>query len=42
MTPREAAEAAWYPGHPAGSIEELEAEIVARRARQSAAQQPAA
>lgn len=30
-TPREAAEAAWYPGHPLVSVEAIEAEIVRRR-----------
>lgn len=30
-TPREAAEAAYYPGHPLGSVEAIEAEIVRRR-----------
>ncbi|MEU5892536.1 hypothetical protein ABZ835_37705 [Streptomyces sp. NPDC047461] len=41
-TPREAAEAAWYPGHPLGSVEAIEAEIIRRRAldpaRRSAAE----
>jgi hypothetical protein len=41
-TPREAAEAAWYPGHPLGSVEAIEAEIVRRRELQAAAQQIAA
>ncbi|MFE7837462.1 hypothetical protein ACFU53_15910 [Streptomyces sp. NPDC057474] len=36
-TPREAAEAAWYPGHPLGSIEAIEAEIIRRRAAGTAA-----
>lgn len=36
-TPREAAEAAWYPGHPLGSVEAIEAEIVRRRAADAAA-----
>lgn len=27
-TPREAAEAAYYPGHPLGSVEAIEAEII--------------
>lgn len=36
-TPREAAEAAWYPGHRLGSIEAIEAEIVRRRAAEAAA-----
>jgi hypothetical protein len=31
-TPREAAEAAWYPGHRLGSVEAIEAEIIRRRA----------
>ncbi|MGC9536539.1 hypothetical protein [Streptomyces sp. UG1] len=30
-TPREAAEAAWYPGHRLGSVEAVEAEIFRRR-----------
>ncbi|MFM9566159.1 hypothetical protein [Streptomyces turgidiscabies] len=30
-TPREAAEAAWYPGHPLVSVDAIEAEIVRRR-----------
>ncbi|MEU9264563.1 hypothetical protein AB0E04_03790 [Streptomyces sp. NPDC048251] len=30
-TPREAAEAAWYPGHRLGSVEAIEAEIIRRR-----------
>ncbi|WP_406337328.1 hypothetical protein [Streptomyces sp. NBC_00649] len=37
-TPREAAEAAYYPGHPLGSVEGIEAEIIARREREAAAQ----
>lgn len=36
-TPREAAEAAWYPGHPLGSIDAIEAEIVRRRAESTPA-----
>ena len=32
MTPREAAEAAYYPGHPLGTVEAIEAEIIRRRA----------
>jgi len=35
-TPREAAEAAWYPGHPLGSVEVIEAEIIRRRAAEAA------
>jgi hypothetical protein len=31
-TPREAAEAAWYPGHELGSVEAIEAAIIQRRA----------
>lgn len=31
MTPRQAAEAAYYPGHPLGSVEVIEAEIIRRR-----------
>lgn len=34
-TPREAAEAAYYPGHPLGSVEAIEAEIIRRRAAES-------
>ncbi|GAQ52124.1 hypothetical protein [Streptomyces acidiscabies] len=34
-TPAEAAKAAWYPGHPLGSVEAIEAEI--RRRREEAA-----
>lgn len=30
-TPKEAARAAWYPGHPLASVEAIEAEIVRRR-----------
>lgn len=30
-TPAEAAKAAWYPGHPLGSVEAIETEIVRRR-----------
>ncbi|AQW55241.1 hypothetical protein ACIQPP_05320 [Streptomyces violaceusniger] len=30
-TPREAAEAAFYPGHPLGSVDAIEAEIIRRR-----------
>ncbi|NJP71939.1 hypothetical protein [Streptomyces sp. C1-2] len=40
-TPREAAEAAYYPGHPLGSVEAIEAEIIRRRAAESG-DQPAA
>jgi hypothetical protein len=40
-TPREAAEAAYYPGHPLGSVEAIEAEIIRRRNDQ-ATEQPAA
>ncbi|MFF7171139.1 hypothetical protein [Streptomyces pseudovenezuelae] len=35
-TPREAAEAAYYPGHPLGSVEAIEAEIIRRRRQESA------
>lgn len=35
-TPREAAEAAFYPGHPLGSVAAIEAEIIARREREAA------
>lgn len=31
-SPREAAEAAWYPGHELGTVEAIEAEIVLMRA----------
>ncbi|MDV6290276.1 hypothetical protein R2F25_30155 [Streptomyces sp. UP1A-1] len=37
-TPREAAEAAYYPGHPLGSVAAIEAEIVRRRAAESGEQ----
>lgn len=36
-TPREAAEAAYYPGHPLGSVEAIEAVIIRRRAAEAAA-----
>lgn len=36
MTSRQAAEAAYYPGHPLGSVDAIEAVIVARRAEQPA------
>jgi hypothetical protein len=29
---REAAEAAWYPGHPLGTVDAIEAAIIRRRA----------
>lgn len=32
LSAREAAEAAWYPGHPLGSVAAIEAKIRARRA----------
>lgn len=35
-TPREAAEAAWYPGHRLGSVEAIEAEIIRRRSAEAA------
>ncbi|MFF7130049.1 hypothetical protein [Streptomyces sp. NPDC008240] len=35
-TPREAAEAAFYPGHPLGSVEAIEAEIIRRRTAETA------
>jgi hypothetical protein len=41
-TPREAAEAAYYPGHPLGSVEAIEAEIIRRRAAEAGEQRPAA
>lgn len=31
MTPRAAAEAAYYPGHPLGSVEAIEQQIIRRR-----------
>lgn len=34
MNPREAAEAAYYPGHPLGTVEAIEAEITRRRKTQ--------
>ena len=37
-TPREAAEAAFYPGHPLGSVEAIEAEIVRRRSAEAGEQ----
>lgn len=37
LTARQAAEAAWYPGHPLGSVDAIEAEILARRARHTQA-----
>lgn len=33
---RRAAEAAWYPGHPLGSVETIEAAIIQRRAEDAA------
>ncbi|GGQ80965.1 hypothetical protein [Streptomyces flaveolus] len=41
-TPREAAEAAYYPGHPLGSVEAIEAEIVRRRTADAAPHRAAA
>ncbi|MEU2739873.1 hypothetical protein ABZ656_32075 [Streptomyces sp. NPDC007095] len=41
-TPREAAEAAYYPGHPLGSVDAIEAEIIRRRRDADAAEQPLA
>jgi hypothetical protein len=35
-TPRQAAEAAWYPGHPLGSVDAIEAEIIRRRSAETA------
>ncbi|GAA3374651.1 hypothetical protein [Streptomyces racemochromogenes] len=32
QSPRQAAEAAFYPGHPLGSVDAIEAEITRRRA----------
>lgn len=40
-TPREAAEAAYYPGHPLGSVDAIEAEIVRRRAADAGEQHAA-
>ncbi|MEV8124061.1 hypothetical protein AB0P07_08100 [Streptomyces sp. NPDC085944] len=40
-TPREAAEAAYYPGHPLGTVAAIEAEIRRRRAAETG-EQPAA
>ncbi|MFE9810656.1 hypothetical protein [Streptomyces sp. NPDC005548] len=40
-TPREAAEAAFYPGHRLGSVEAIEAEIIRRR-KSEAGEQPLA
>jgi hypothetical protein len=42
MTPREAAEAAYYPGHPLGTVEAIEAEIIRRRKTQRIAWPPEA
>lgn len=36
-TPREAAEAAFYPGHPLGTVEAIEAAIIRRREQETAA-----
>jgi hypothetical protein len=36
MNAREAAEAAWYPGHPLGTVEAIEAKIRARRSADAA------
>lgn len=41
-TPREAAEAAWYPGHRLGTVEAIEAVIVQRRRAQVEADAAAA
>lgn len=41
-TPREAAEAAWYPGHRLGSVEAIEAEIIRRRSVDAGADRRAA
>ncbi|MGO4630554.1 hypothetical protein AB4225_06355 [Streptomyces sp. 2RAF24] len=35
-TPRQAAEAAYYPGHPLGSVAEIEAAVIRRRAADTA------
>ncbi|MFD5838178.1 hypothetical protein ACFWHV_32215 [Streptomyces collinus] len=37
-TPREAAEAAFYPGHPLGTVEAIEAEIIRRRTAETGEQ----
>lgn len=34
LAPREAALAAYYPGHPLGSVDAIEAALVSRRQRQ--------
>jgi hypothetical protein len=36
MTPRAAAEAAWYPGHPLKTVDAIEAAIRKRRAEDAA------
>jgi hypothetical protein len=36
-TPHEAAVAAWYPGHPLGTVQAIEAEVRRRRERQQPA-----
>lgn len=36
LNAREAAEAAWYPGHPLKTVEAIEAKIRARRAKDAA------
>jgi hypothetical protein len=36
-TPHEAAVAAYYPGHPLGSVEAIEAEVIRRRGAEAAA-----
>lgn len=41
-TPREAAEAAYYPGHPLGSVAAIEAVITRRRAAEIGEQRSAA
>jgi hypothetical protein len=40
MTPREAAEAAWYPYHPLGTVEAIEKLIILRREQALAALEP--
>lgn len=37
QSPRQAAEAAYYPGHPLGSVDAIEAEITRRRTETQAA-----
>ncbi|WP_035796335.1 hypothetical protein [Kitasatospora mediocidica] len=39
LSPRKAAEAAWYPGHRLGSVEAIEALIISQRKQVLATQQ---